>query len=392
MASPVAFTHDFPFDPSHGYTALDQLLQVPAPPAPEDFEAFWRERYARARAVATRPVLGPVEEERDGVRIHSVTYTSVGGVRLGGWLALPAEGPVGCGFVIGHGYGGRQDPGRDLPPPLPGAAAILPCVRGMGERGRVDGIPDLADEHVLYGIGSRDAYVIGECVADLWCAASALLEVVPELAGAGVGASAGASAGAGTGAVSGGGPDAAGVPAAGGGRLDAGADAVGGGGLDAVGAPAGGRPPGGPRLGYLGESFGGGLGALALPWDDRFGAAQLTVPTFGNHPLRLTLPCTGSGEAVRAYHREHPEVADVLRYFDAATAATRLELPTLVAAALFDPAVPPPGQFAVYNALAGERELQVLSAGHFPYRGMVAEAAELDAGRTAFFARHLGRA
>ncbi|MFC9034700.1 acetylxylan esterase [Streptomyces arboris] len=335
MASPVAFAHDFPFDPAYGYAALDQLLQVPAPPAPADFEAFWRDRYARARAVDTRPVLGPVEEERDGVRIHGITYTSVGGVRLGGWLALPAEGPVRYGFVVGHGYGGRQDPGRDLPPPLPGAAAILPCVRGMGERGRADGLPDLADEHVLYGIGSRESYVIGDCVADLWCAASALTEAVPELAGAGL--------------------------------------------------------PGGPRLGYLGESFGGGLGALALPWESRFGAAQLTVPTFGNHPLRLTLPCTGSGEAVRAHHREHPEVTGVLRYFDAATAATWLELPTLVAAALFDPAVPPPGQFAVYNALAGERELQVLSAGHFPYRGMVAEAAELDARREAFFARHLGR-
>ncbi|MFD3974277.1 acetylxylan esterase [Streptomyces cyaneofuscatus] len=333
MASPVAFAHGFPFDPAHGYTAPDRLLQVPAPPAPDDFAAFWRDRYARARAVDTRPVLGPVEEERDGVRIHGITYTSVGGLRLGGWLALPAEGPVRYGFVVGHGYGGRQDPGRDLPPPLSGAAAILPCVRGMGERGRADGIPDLAETHVLYGIGSRDSYVIGECVADLWCAASALTEAVPELAGAG--------------------------------------------------------HPGGPRLGYLGESFGGGLGALALPWESRFGAAQLTVPTFGNHPLRLTLPCTGSGEAVRAYHREHPEVTGVLRYFDAATAAGRLELPTLVAAALFDPAVPPPGQFAVYNALAGERELQVLSAGHFPYRGMTAEAAELDARRTRFFGERL---
>ncbi|MEI7030681.1 acetylxylan esterase [Streptomyces pratensis] len=333
MASSVALSHAFPFDPSYGHGSVDTLLGVPAPPAPEDFDAFWRERYARARAVATRPELGPVEDERDGVRVHRVAYTSVGGVRLGGWLALPAEGPVRHGFVVGHGYGGRQGPGRDLPPPLPGSAAILPCARGMGERGRVDGLPDLAADHVLHGIGSRDTYVIGDCAADLWCAASALTELAPELSAAG--------------------------------------------------------RPGGPRLGYLGESFGGGLGALALPWDDRFGAAQLTVPTFGNHPLRLILPCVGSGEAVRAHHREHPEVTDVLRYFDAATAATRLTLPTLVAAALFDPAVPPPGQFAVYNALAGERELQVLTAGHFAYRGMTAQAAELDANRTRFFGERL---
>ncbi|NEE49385.1 acetylxylan esterase, partial [Streptomyces sp. SID8455] len=51
MASPVAFAHDFPFDPAYGCTAPEQLLRVPAPPAPADFEAFWRDRYARARAV-----------------------------------------------------------------------------------------------------------------------------------------------------------------------------------------------------------------------------------------------------------------------------------------------------------------------------------------------------
>ncbi|MFF2959448.1 acetylxylan esterase [Streptomyces sp. NPDC057963] len=328
----ASFAHDFPFDPAYGHT-LDDLLRIPAPAAPDDFDAFWRARYEEAREVATEPELGPLEEERDGVRIHGVTFTSVGGVRLGGWVALPAEGAAEYGFVIGHGYGGRQEPGPDVPLPLPRAAAILPCVRGMGARGLRDGIPDVSDAHVLHGIESRDTYVIGDCVADLWCAASALHELLPET------------------------------------------------------APGDGRP----RLGYLGESFGGGLGALALPWDDRFGAGQLTVPTFGNHPLRLTLPCAGSGAVVQGYHREHPEVAEVLRYFDAATAATRLELPVLVAAALFDPSVPPPGQFAVHNALAGERELQVLSAGHFVYEGLTAETEELRAARRRFFGAWLKR-
>ncbi|WLQ40907.1 acetylxylan esterase [Streptomyces laculatispora] len=324
-----SFVHGFPFDPSYGRT-LDDLSVIPAPPAPDGFADFWRARHEAARTVATEPEIGPLEEERDGVRIHGVTFTSVGGERRGGWLALPADGPVRHGFVIGHGYGGRQGPGPDVPLPLPGAAAILPCVRGMGARSPVAGVPDAADAHVLHGIESRETYVIGDCVADLWCAASALHELVPGLAAAG-------------------------------------------------------------PLGYLGESFGGGLGALAVPWDDRFGAAQLTVPTFGNHPLRLTLPCAGSGESVRRYRREHPGVTEVLRYFDAATAAGFLELPTLVAAALFDPSVPPPGQFAVYNALAGERELLVLSAGHFEHAGTVAETAGLVAGRQRFFARWLGR-
>ncbi|MFD7529099.1 acetylxylan esterase [Streptomyces sp. NPDC059849] len=329
----ASFEHDFPFDPAYGYE-LQDLLRVPAPAAPDDFDTFWREFHQEARKVATEPELGPLEEERDGVRIHGVTFTSVGGVRIGGWVALPAEGAAEYGFVIGHGYGGREQPGPDVPLPLPRAAAILPCVRGMKSRGLLPGVPDVSAAHVLHGIESRDTYVIGDCVADLWCAASALHELVPELA-----------------------PE-----------------------------------RGGPALGYLGESFGGGLGALALPWDDRFGAAQLTVPTFGNHPLRLTLQCIGSGESVRAHHRDHPEVAEVLPYFDAATAATRLEVPTLVAAALFDPSVPPPGQFAVHNALAGEHELHVLDAGHFEYEGTAAEAAELRAARQRFFGERLDRA
>lgn len=322
----TSYVHDFPFDPAYGHT-LDELMAVPAPPAPDDFADFWQARYDAARQVATDPEMGPLEDERDGVRIHGVTYTSVGGVRLGGWLALPVEAePVRHGFVIGHGYGGREAPGPDVPLPLPSSAAILPCVRGMGARGLVAGIPDVSAQHVLHGIESRDTYVIGDCVADLWCAASAVGELVPELAGAG-------------------------------------------------------------RLGLLGESFGGGLGALALPWDDRFGAAQLTVPTFGNHPLRLTLECAGSGESVRGYHRGHPEVVETLRYFDAATAAGFVERPTLVAAALFDPSVPPPGQFAVHNALAGERELLVLPAGHFTYDGLEEDEAGLVAARSAFFGK-----
>ncbi|MEV5767322.1 acetylxylan esterase [Micromonospora sp. NPDC052213] len=333
----VRLEHDFPFDPSYGHR-LDQLLRIPAPAAPADFDEFWRARYDAARQVSTEPTIGPLEEERDGVRIFGVAYSSVGGVRIGGWLVLPveSEGPTATvsgvehGFVIGHGYGGRQEPGPSVPLPLPRSAAILPCVRGMGARSLLPGIPDHADGHVLHGIDSRDRYVIGDCVADLWCAASALLQLVPSL-----------------------------------------------------------NLPAGPRLGYLGESFGGGIGALALPWDDRFAAARLTVPTFGNHPLRLTLPCVGSGESVRAHHREHPGVTRVLRYFDAATAATRLRIPTLVAPALFDPAVPPPGQFAVHNGLAGPRELHVLTAGHFPHADSQTEYEELVAASQRFFGQHL---
>ena len=64
----------------------------------------------------------------------------------------------------------------------------------------------------------------------------------------------------------------------------------------------------------------------------------------------------------------------MLRYFDAAVAAAHIRIPTLVACAVFDPAVPPPGQFAVYNALAGKKELFVRPAAHFDF----ADGAKVD--------------
>ncbi|MBC2594455.1 glycoside hydrolase family 3 C-terminal domain-containing protein [Ruficoccus amylovorans] len=41
------------------------------------------------------------------------------------------------------------------------------------------------------------------------------------------------------------------------------------------------------------------LGPLAIPWDELIKRGFLEVPSFGNHPLRLELPSSGSGKAVR---------------------------------------------------------------------------------------------
>lgn len=314
------FRHDFPFDPTYGYD-LDALLAVSAPEAPDDFDAFWRACHDAARAVAVAPEIGPPLWEAAGFRVHGVTYTSLGGYRIGGWLTLPADGVVTRGCVLLHGYGGRERP--EPAATVPGTATIWPCARGLGTRSLSADVPAVASGHVLHGIETRETYVHGGCVADVWCAASALLTLVPEA---------------------------------------------------------------GRHLDFHGGSFGGGIGALALPWDDRFAGAALVVPSFGQHPLRLTMPCVGSGEAVREHHARFPEVTAVLRYFDAATAASRIRIPVHVGAALFDPAVPPPGQFAVHNALAGPKKLFVLSAGHFDHRDDPAEQAQLQQDQRTFLA------
>lgn len=184
--------------------------------------------------------------------------------------------------------------------PGPPAVTILPCARGF-HLSATPGIPGDGHKHVLIGIEDRETYVHRGCVTDLWAAASVLRTLFPEAS---------------------------------------------------------------QNLHYFGGSFGGGMGALMLPWDNRFSRAFLDVPSFGNHPLRVTMPCIGSGESVRKYYKKRPEVLEVMAYYDAATAASRIKIPVFVAAALSDPAVPPPGQFAVYNAIPGEKELFVRQTGH----------------------------
>lgn len=137
---------------------------------------------------------------------------------------------------------------------------------------------------------------------------------------------------------------------------------------------------------YVGESFGGGIGALALPWDDRFVGATLIVPSFGQYDERLAVPCLGSGETVRQHVVRHPEAREVLRWFDSSTAIGFTEVPVRVEAALWDQYVPPQGQFAV---AAGARalDLAVLPAGHAEYPG----SAEVTAAATRGGREHLER-
>ncbi|WP_245708998.1 acetylxylan esterase [Ruania alba] len=273
---------------------------------PEDFDAFWRRLAVEASQVAPEPELAPYPMEASH-EIHRVDLTSLGGMRIGGWVALPKEGTPRVGVVCSHGYGGREEP--DLAGMPDDAAVIFPVARGLPTVSLMPQYGRTAQAHVLEGIGSIHTYVLGGCAADIWASATALREII------------GAE-----------------VP-----------------------------------LVFVGGSFGGGQGALALPWDDRFVAAALRVPSFGQYDLRLKLECTGSGAAVREHVDAHPRAREVLRYFDAATAASRLQIPTLIACALWDPSVPPAGQFAVHNAArsaTGEAaQLQVLSAGHAEYPG-----------------------
>lgn len=322
----MSFAHDFPFDPTGGYTP-EQLLNLKVElEEPADFARFWQQTF---RSAMSRPLNWTMQPSQshpgdDKTEVFDIAfdscYGSKPGNRVGGWLTLPRGRPVLRGAVCTHGYGGRDAP--DLNPLLPAdadAAVIFPVLSGLPTRSLFpqEGIGDEgSSKHVLVGIDHRDSYIHRFCVMDVWRAASVLLEAAPALNGTG--------------------------------------------------------------LDYIGGSFGGGIGALALPWDKRFSRAHLGVPSFGNHPLRLGIPCSGSGEAVRLYAQAHPEIArDVLPYFDAALAARHITIPVHVEAAFFDPAVTPVGQYSVYHSLGGEKKLFAISAGHFVHRGTPVEQERL---------------
>lgn len=221
------------------------------------------------------------------------------------------------------GHGYGGRDGPDVFLPRADAAYLFPCFRGMSLSKRA-GVSDNPAFHVLHDIDKPTRYLLGGCVEDVWMAVAALLSIFPEVAG---------------------------------------------------------------HIGYQGTSFGGGIGAMALPWDGRIQKAALNVPTFGHQALRLQLPTIGSGEAVRAFERRHGHVLETLQYYDAALAAQYVHQAVHVAAALFDPAVAPPGQFAIYNSLAGPKQLFVLEAGHFEYSKQTEQEHELQAELIEFFAK-----
>lgn len=311
MAIPT--THPYDFDPTHGY-ALDTLEAIRPPLAPPGFDGVWQTRYAAACRIDPQPRLTESAARHPGWRVHDIVYTSTDGFRIGGWLMVPRDGPVRRGLVVGHGYGGRDQPDFDVP--VTETAVLFPCFRGLS-RSRRPPISSDPQWHILHDIDKPDRYILSGCVEDVWLAVSALTALHPQVTG---------------------------------------------------------------RIGYSGISFGGGIGALAIAFDARIARGHLVVPTFGNMPLWLSLPSIGSAQAVQRYAGTHRDVIDTLRFFDTASAATRIVQPMLVAVARFDPAVAPPCQFSVANALPPSKHHQtvILDAGHVEYQGEGEQHARLS--------------
>ncbi len=288
------------FDPSYGYT-LSTLLQVESPQDSDEFSLFWRDCFDKAREVQPLPEIKHTGRTVGDFELYDLAFHSTDNITIKGWVLIPCSKPINQVLVVGHGYGGCEEPNGIVP--RQDCAYIYLCYRGIS-RSRLDGIPEDPNYHVLYNIDHRDKYIIRGCVEDTWSAVSAAEVLFPSAK---------------------------------------------------------------QQIGYMGISFSGGVGALALPWDARIKKAHLHVPTFGNQPLRLKLPSFGSARAIQKFHKQNPSVEETLHYYDAAIAMGYSDIPIHIAAALADPFVAPPGQFAIYNNVASEKALFVLERGHSDY-------------------------
>lgn len=215
--------------------------------------------------------------------------------------------------------------GRDVPDfnlPFANAAVLFLCFYGLS-RSRCTGVSDNPAFHVIHNIDDRERYILRNCIQDIWFGATVLIQAFPQITG---------------------------------------------------------------HLAYSGISFGGGIGAMALAWDNRFQRVALNVPSFGNQALRLSLPTTGSAAAVQVYYRYHRNLMATLQYYDAALAAKYIKQDLHLALAVFDPVVAPPGQFAIHNAATSmAKKLFVLDAGHFDYPKKNLQEAQLFSELQLFF-------
>jgi len=309
------------YSDSNNAYLLEQLLQVNAPPAPPDFNAFWYSAYLAIQNFRPKIKLRDPQKKIKNWRVIDVYYSSTNDITIGGWLLVPVDKAPTRGFIVGHGYGGRNAPDSHLP--FADAAIFFPCCRGLG-RSAMPLISADPQWHILHDMDKREQYILKGCVEDIWIAVSCMEALFPCLQG---------------------------------------------------------------KLGFLGLSFTGGIGALAMACEDRIARAHFNVPTFGHHRLRLRQPTLGSGHAVQSFFRKDPKsTLNTLRYYDAANAAEAITMPVHFALALKDSVVTPPGQFAIYNHTSSDKRLFVLDQGHANYARQDEQERQLLAELDTFFA------
>lgn len=277
---------------------------------PRDFDDFWRDTLAAARAAGAPPVVTPHDSPFATVDVFDVTFSGFGGEPVKAWLTLPRAIDRPLPAVVEYlGYGGgRGIPVERLFWSSAGYAHLLMDTRGQGSGWGSGGAT--GDTHVsgpstpgfmTRGIEDRADYYYRRVFTDAVRAVDAVRSL-PEVDGA--------------------------------------------------------------RVAVTGGSQGGGISLAVSGLTEGLVAVMPDVPFLCHFERAIGM--TGADpyqEVVRylAVHRGAEErVLSTLSYFDGVNFAARATAPALFSVALLDPVCPPSTVYAAFNRYAADdRQIEV---------------------------------
>ncbi|WP_040166631.1 acetylxylan esterase [Microbacterium gorillae] len=276
---------------------------------PDDFDAFWTRTIGEARALATPPVLRPVDSPITAFEISDLTFSGFGGDLIRAWVTRPRTSgplPVVVEF-IGYG-GGRGLPGERLAWAAAGYVHVLMDTRGQGSHWGTGG--DTPDPHgsgpatpgyMTRGITDPDTYYYRRLFTDGVRAVDTVLE------------------------------------------------------LDGIDRD---------RVAVTGGSQGGGTAIAVAALHPGVRAVMPDVPFLCHFRRSVQLTPNPPFTEIVTYLAAHRDQTDTvfrtLSYMDGVNFAKRITAPALFSVAMMDATVLPSSVFAAYNHLeVADRELEI---------------------------------
>jgi len=322
---------------------LDQLRAYrPTVRRPGDFDAFWADTVAGARAAGegTAPVLTPAETPVTALDVQDLTFPGFAGDPVHAWVSRPAGATGDLPVVVEFlGYnGGRSRPGERVGWALAGYVHVVMDTRGQGSGWGGGDTPDPhgSGPHVAGWMTSGIDSPADHFYRRVYTDAVRLVEAVRALPG-----------------------------------------------LDA------------DRVALTGGSQGGGIAIAAAALVETHVAPLVAVmPDVAflcdwEHGADVAVSDPYQ-ELVRylAVHRDAADtVWDTAAYLDGVNHAERITAPALFSVALMDEVVPPRTTFAAYNALgSADKHIEV-----YPYNGHEGGGYRHWERQAAFLAERLGR-
>ena len=129
---------------------------------PPGFLEFWASTVAKLSKIAPNPEFLSVRDRDDGLRLHHLAYTSLGGARIRGYLLRPISGQP-CPLVV-HAHGYRDCYEHRVDWARRGLNVFGFDVRGFGRS--ASAVPVSDDGYLLTGIESPATSILRGAVAD----------------------------------------------------------------------------------------------------------------------------------------------------------------------------------------------------------------------------------